>query len=661
MISQSTIDKVFEAARVEEVIEDFVQLRKSGSGFKALSPFTDEKTPSFSVSPAKQIWKDFSSGKGGNVVAFLMEHEHFSYPEAIRYLAKRYGIEIEETERSDEEKEKMREKENLYVVSEYAADFFEEVLWKDEMGRAVGLAYFRERGFKDSTIRDFRLGYSPEQRDAFSGNALEKGYSPENLVKAGLSMETGPEGGNTRLIDRFRGRVVFPIFSMSGRVLGFGGRILSQQKKVAKYINSPESEIYHKSHVLYGLFQAKQEIARLDNCYLVEGYTDVIQLHQLGIRNVVASSGTALTSEQVGLIRRLTENVTLLFDGDAAGLRAAERGVDLILEQNMNAFVCTFPEGEDPDSFARKHSLEKVRGFLEEHSNDFIFFKAKQGSEEFAHHPMKRAETARELVKSIARVPDMIKREVYLRQTARLLEVSEEALFSELTQIDTDKLRREKQQNRRKEASQTLRPVTDDTRERPAVNKQEILERKILELLVNYGERVEDFEEWVHSPNAEGEWELKQIGVKKPVYLKVFLDLQEDEIAFANPLFRELYEWLMRQFQQYGSLDVPRMQAGMEVHLANELAAIAMEEERYKLNDWERKEIYPGDRDKRVSQLVTETLLSLRITLLKGRIRELQESLNAEGGSQPETLLEISDYLNLNKLIHQRLNRVLSS
>ncbi len=661
MISQSTIDKVFETARVEEVIGDFVQLKKSGSGFKALSPFTDEKTPSFSVSPAKQIWKDFSSGKGGNVVAFLMEHEHFSYPEAIRYLAKRYGIEIEETERSDEEKEKMREKENLYVVSEYAADFFEAALWKNEMGRAIGLAYYRERGFSDSTIRDFRLGYSPEQRDAFSTNALKKGYSSENLVKVGLSMETGQEGGSSRLIDRFRGRVMFPIFSMSGRVLGFGGRILSQQKKVAKYINSPESEIYHKSHVLYGLYQAKQEIARLDNCYLVEGYTDVIQLHQLGIRNVVASSGTALTREQVGLIRRLTQNVTLLFDGDAAGLRAAERGVDLILEQNMNAWVCTFPEGEDPDSFARKHSLEEVNTFLEGHRNDFIFFKAKQGSEEFAHNPLKRAETARELVKSVARVPDMIKREVYLRQTARILEVSEEALFSELTQIDADKLRRERQQNQRKESTQTLRPVGAETLQRPAVNKKEILERKILELLVNYGDRVEDFEEWVHALNSDGEWELQQMSVSKPVHRKVFLDLQEDEIAFANPLFKELYERLMQQFQQEGTLDVSRMQSAMDVELANELASIAMEEERYKLNDWERKEIYPGDRAKRVSQLVTETLLSLRTTLLKGRIRELQESLNEEGGSQSETLLEISDYLNLNKLIHQRLNRVLSS
>lgn len=660
MISQSTIDKVFENARVEEVIGDFVQLKKSGSGYKALSPFTNEKTPSFSVSPAKQIWKDFSSGKGGNVVAFVMEHEHFTYPEAIRYLAKRYGIEVEETQRTDEEKEQLREKENLYVVSEFACNYFEDILWKDEMGRAVGLSYFKERGFTEETLREFRLGYCPEERGAFSAAALNKGYSRENLIKTGLSVGADTGAAETPLMDRFRGRVMFPIFSMSGRVLGFGGRILSSQKKLAKYINSPESEIYHKSQVLYGLFQAKQDIARLNNCYLVEGYTDVIQLYQLGIRNVVASSGTALTKEQVLLIRRLTTNVTLLFDGDAAGLRAAERGVDLVLEQDMNAFVCTFPEGEDPDSFARSHTLPEVEDFLKENRKDFILFKAQLGSEEFQSDPLKRATAARELVKSIACIPNRINREVYIQRTASILEVSEEALFSELSQLDLIKNRREQRKERQQEETQGLRPVRSEDETLPIpVGGQEILERKILEILVNYGSRVDEFEEWVQYPSPEGEWDLRVEWVEKPVYQKVFLDLQEDEIALTKPVFRSLYDSLMEAYHKHGELELSRLQSQLDVELSNELAMIAMEEERYKLNDWERKDVFPVDREARVSQLVSETLLSLRLNLVNSRIRELKESLGDAGDSEMEILSEISNYQSLRKLIHKRLNRTL--
>jgi len=330
---------VYETARVEEVIGDFVVLKKSGSNFKGLSPFSQERTPSFMVSPVKQIWKDFSSGKGGNVVAFLMEHEHFSYPEAIRFLAKRYNIEIEETEQTQEEKEKANAKESLYLVSQFAQESFEKDLWEFSEGMAIGLSYFRERGFTDETIRFFGLGYAAEKRDHFYQKATQAGYSEEFLVGTGLVIKN--ERG---AVDRFRGRVIFPIRSMAGRVQGFGGRILSATAKTAKYLNSPESEIYHKSQVLYGIYESKKAIAREDVCYLVEGYTDVIQLFQKGIENVVSSSGTALTSEQIRLIRRLTSNVVVLFDGDAAGLRAAIRGIDLILEQGMNVKICSFPE-----------------------------------------------------------------------------------------------------------------------------------------------------------------------------------------------------------------------------------------------------------------------------------------------------------------------------
>ncbi|NND64286.1 MAG: DNA primase, partial [Flavobacteriaceae bacterium] len=321
MISKNTIDQVFETARVEEVIGDFVMLKKSGSNFKGLSPFSDERTPSFMVSPVKQIWKDFSSGKGGNVVAFLMEHEHFTYPEAIKYLAKKYGIEVEETQRTEEEKQQANERESLYLVSEFAKKYFHETLLNTEAGKAIGQTYFKERGFTEETIKKFGLGYSPDEWDAFTSEALKSGYQLSYLEKTGLTIVKGE-----KQFDRFKGRVIFPILSLSGRVLGFGGRILTSDKKAAKYLNSPESDIYYKSKVLYGIYHAKQTIAKEDNCFLVEGYTDVIQFHQRGIENVVSSSGTALTPEQIRLINRLTKNITVLFDGDAAGLRASLRG-----------------------------------------------------------------------------------------------------------------------------------------------------------------------------------------------------------------------------------------------------------------------------------------------------------------------------------------------
>ena len=359
MITKSTIDQVYETARVEEVIGDFVALKKSGSNFKGLSPFSQERTPSFMVSPVKQIWKDFSSGKGGNVVAFLMEHERFSYPEAIRYLAKKYNIEIEETQQTDEEKAKRDARESMFLVTEFAANYFKDKLWESPSGKAIGKTYFEERGFTEATIKNFDLGYALEEKDAFSKEALKQGYQLEFLEKTGLTIVN-----DDRKIDRFRGRVLFPIKSMSGRVVGFGGRILGDNKKTAKYLNSPESDIYHKSKVLYGLYESKQAIAREDCCYLVEGYTDVIQMHQRGIENIVSSSGTALTQEQIRLIQRLTQNIVVLFDGDAAGLRAALRGIDMILSQGMNVKVCSFPEGEDPDSFAKSHTLEEIQAFL---------------------------------------------------------------------------------------------------------------------------------------------------------------------------------------------------------------------------------------------------------------------------------------------------------
>ena len=430
MISKATIDTVFETARVEEVIGDFVQLKRAGSNFKGLSPFSDERSPSFMVSPAKGIWKDFSSGKGGNSVAFLMEHEHFTYPEAIRYLARKYNIEIEETELTDAEKANTDIRESMYLVSEFAKDYFYQTLLKSEEGKAIGLSYFKERGFTTETIEKFSLGYSPETWDAFTKEALGKGYKLEFLESTGLTIPR-----EDRPFDRFKGRVMFPIQSMSGRTLGFGGRILSNDKKAAKYLNSPESDIYHKSKVLYGIYHAKQAIAKENNCYLVEGYTDVIQFHQSGIENVVSSSGTALTPDQIRLINRLTKNITVLFDGDAAGLRASIRGIDLILEEGMNVKVCSFPDGEDPDSFAKKTSYDNLVAYLDENAKDFIQFKASLLMKEAKNDPIKKADLIRDMVVSISKIPDRIQREIYIQECSRIMDISEQVLQSTLAQL----------------------------------------------------------------------------------------------------------------------------------------------------------------------------------------------------------------------------------
>ncbi|MEM9649709.1 MAG: DNA primase, partial [Bacteroidota bacterium] len=481
MISKTTIDQVYETARLEEVIGDFVQLKKSGSNFKGLSPFTDERTPSFMVSPVKQIWKDFSSGKGGNVVAFLMEHEHFTYPEAIKYLAKKYNIEVEETEQTNEQKEQANERESMYLVSEYAQKHFSETLWESQPGKAIGLSYFKERGFTDDTIKKFGLGYSLDEWEAFTKSALDQGYQLEFLEKTGLTIVKEQTGGESRKFDRFKGRVMFPIHSMSGRVLGFGGRILTNDKKAAKYLNSPESEIYHKSKVLYGIYFAKQAIAKEDNCFLVEGYTDVIQMYQRGVENVVSSSGTALTPEQIRLINRLTKNITVLFDGDAAGLRASLRGIDLILEQGMDVKVCTFPEGEDPDSFSKNNTYEDLVLYLEENAKDFIQFKTSLLAEEASNDPIKRADTIRDIVNSISKIPDQIKKEVYIQECAKIMQISEDVLYNTLAQIDkkgaADALKKQKQEQKAFEVVKSD-PVTEK------VDVQFELERKIIEMLL---------------------------------------------------------------------------------------------------------------------------------------------------------------------------------
>ncbi len=661
MISKSTIDKVYETSRLEEVIGDFVQLKKSGSNFKGLSPFTDERSPSFMVSPVKQIWKDFSSGKGGNVVAFLMEHEHFTYPEAIKYLAKKYNIEVEETEQSNEQKEQANERESMYLVSEYAQKYFSEILWETELGKAIGLSYFKERGFTDETIKKFSLGYCLDNWDSFTNAALEKGYQLKYLSDTGLTIvkEDATNPANSKKFDRFKARVMFPIQSLSGRVLGFGGRILTNDKKAAKYLNSPESDIYHKSKVLYGIYHAKQAIAKEDNCYLVEGYTDVIQFNQRGIENVVASSGTALTPEQIRLVNRLTRNITVLFDGDAAGLRASLRGIDLILEQGMNVKVCSFPEGEDPDSFAKNNSLENVLAYLKDNSKDFIQFKASLLVTETANDPIKRAETVRDIVNSISKIPDQIQKEIYIQECAQIMNVSESVLFSTLAQIGKKDIAESNKKEKQERQQQVFNVVKNEEEVGQKVDVQYELERKIIEILLLYGNTVQNFEDLVLKENDKGDLELEPESMEAKVYEKIFLDLQDDEIELSNENFRNIYKILIEALNENENFSINSFIAPLDQDMVSEISSILMEEEKYVLHNWSEKDIYPKKKEVGIAQLASETILTLRCYLIKRRIIALQENTKEINNDNREILEEIMNYIQLNSLLNKKLNRVM--
>lgn len=657
MISQNTIDTVFETARVEEVIGDFVVLKRSGSNLKGLSPFSNEKSPSFMVSPVKQIWKDFSSGKGGNSVAFLMEHEKYTYPEAIRYLARKYNIEIEETEQSDAQKELAGEKESMYLVAEYAQKYFETTLHNTDEGRSVGYSYFKERGFTADTIKKWGLGYSPEKWDAFSEDALGKGYKLEYLEKVGFTIVR--EDG--RMADRFRGRVMFPIHSMSGRVLGFGGRILGNDKKVAKYLNSPESDIYHKSKVLYGIFHAKQSIAKLDNCYLVEGYTDVIQMQQAGIENVVASSGTALTPDQIRLISRLTKNITVLFDGDAAGLRASVRGIDLILEEGMNVKVCTFPDGDDPDSFARRTPQDELKNYLETEAKDFIQFKASLLMDEAKADPVKKAGLIRDMVGSISKIPDRIQREVYVQEVSRIMDISEQVLVSTLAQLVTKDIAEADKKYKEERKAQIMQPVPDE--ETPAqarINILDRLERKIIEILLLYGSTEQDFEDvYIKYDEFGKEFEYTEQKTYK-VYERIYLNLQEDEIQFTNPVFRDLYKAVIDYFVAHTEMVVEEFLNTLSPELQNEAADIFMQDEQYHLHEWEEKKQIPvKNKEQSVSTYATEHIIDLRWLLLGRLIQDLKMQVSPEADNM-EILMNVNDYNTLVNYLSRKISRLRS-
>ena len=642
MISKNTIEKVFEISRVEEVIGEFIQLKKSGSNYKGLSPFTNEKTPSFMISPAKQIWKDFSSGKGGNVVAFLMEHEQLSYPQAIKFLAKKYNIEVEETAITSEQKEKIDQKEKFILICEFAKKFFKEQLNKTDFGKNIAYNYLIERGFDKSTIEDFEIGCLTEKRDSLKEFSVEKGYDIDDLVSLGLISSKNQN-------DIYRSRIIFPIKTISGRTVGFGARVIKSSSKSAKYINSPDSIIYNKSKILYGLHNSKNEIVKNDNCYIVEGYTDVIRFHQKGIKNVVSSSGTALTTGQINIIRRLTKNITMLFDSDNAGVNATIRSIDMILSEGMNVNICLFPENEDPDSFALKKETQEIKKYLNDNAIDFIEFKTKKLSESKRNSATEKAQVINDIISSIAKIPDKIKQEIYIKQCSEMLEISENTLFNalaQLTQISNVNKNVTQQQSQKVEPEKTTQIFK--------------LEKKIIEILILYGNSKVTFDEIKMLKDDKGDIVYKPQKVESFVHEKIFLDLQSDEIEFANDDFKILYNKLINEFQKKQNFDPKVFINSLPQNLSELVTSILIEDEIYQLHNWRSKNVIVKGKDRSISQLVTETILTLRTLLINKKVQDLSKlNDSADENFNKDTLEEIVNYYQLKSLLSKKLNRVI--
>ena len=642
MISKDTIDKVFEFSRVEEVISDFIALKKTGANFKGLSPFTNEKTPSFIVSPSKQIWKDFSSGKGGNVIAFLMEHEQFNYPESIRYLANKYNIEIIETAESAENVEERNERESLFIINSYALSYFEEIYSKNDRIKK----YLIGRGLSESTIQNFSLGYSNDSQNEFFKSASNKGYSDDFLEETGLVLSTAD-----KKIDRFRGRIIFPIKSIAGRIVGFGGRIVDSTKKIAKYINSPESKIYNKSKTLYGIYESKQFIVRDDVCLLVEGYMDVIQLHEHGIKNVLASSGTSLTKDQIILIKRLTSNIIILFDGDQAGLSASLRSIDMILEEGLNVKICSFPDGEDPDSFVKKNKKDFMLDYVEKESKDFIDFKLDINSD-FHNDEDKKVALIKNILKSISLIPDSLKQEIYIKKLSSILEIDEASLFRSFANIENSKSL--KKSSRKLYEKKIVKVQTPKNEKTSSYIYQ--LERQIISILLKYGAEEILFEDTRLSKDENGKVLETKKEIRSKVFEKIYLDLQQDEIEFTHSPFKDIFNKLINGFNNGTTLSIENFINDLDSSSSKIVSDILINDEKYQLHDWERKNIYVKKIGSELSQLVNETILNMRRFLIDKKIIELQEFQKED--NKNDILEQVMSYYKLKKILSAKLNRV---
>lgn len=611
MIDRSTIERIIDAAEIVEVIQEFVTLRKRGVNYMGLCPFHNEKTPSFSVSASKGIYKCFGCGKGGNVINFIMEHERLSYPEALKFLAKKYNIEVVEKELTAEEIQRQNERESLLIVSSFAQKHFTGTLFNNMEGIAVGLSYFKERGYRQEIIKKFQLGYCLDQKDDFTKEALKSGYKLDYLVKTGLTIQR-----ENYHFDRFSGRVIFPIHSLSGQVIGFGGRTLKSDPKTGKYVNSPESDIYHKSKVLYGIYFAKKKIVAEDKCFLVEGYTDVLSLFQSGFENIVSSSGTALTPEQIRLIKRFTNNVTIVFDGDEAGIKASLRGIDLILEEGLNVKIVVLPSGEDPDSYSKKLSSSELKQFISDNEQDFIRFKTRLLISETKNDPVQRANLIRDVVKSIAVIPESITRSVYTKECSNLLLVEEQVLYSEINKIrrkkadqNYRKLKYYEEQNLQKISGKQTPLVTEST---------EFQEREIIRLLLNYGNM-----EFI-SPNAKKDKEETIVSVAEFIVNEII----NDELELDNPVYRQIFEEIQQQTNSNNHLDekyfinhpdesISTLSADL-LSLSYDLSKI-----------WKKRESYVESEDMKLKDIIPETLIAFKNKKIMLAIRETQDLLKS--------------------------------
>ncbi|MCA6065545.1 DNA primase [Chryseobacterium sp. RG1] len=647
MISKQTIDKIFSTIRVEEIVGEYVQLKRAGSNYKGLSPFHDEKSPSFVVSPSKQIWKDFSTGKGGTAISFLMEIENFTYPEALRHAAKKYGIEIEEDQKdfSEEAKNAQSERDLLYKIHEIANDYYQNFLWEVEEGKAIGLSYFKERELRDDIIKKFQLGYSPEKKNAFTAYALEKGYSKEILEKSGLSIfpENTPAG-----VDRFRERVIFPIHSFSGRVLGFGARILKNNVKTAKYLNSPETEIYHKSNVLYGLNQSKQAISKKNVCLLVEGYMDVISLHMSGIENVVASSGTSLTTEQIKLIKRLTENVTILFDGDNAGIKASFRSIDMLLTEGMNIRVLLFPDGDDPDSFARKHPQEYVEKFIDNEAMDFIDFKAEILFKDIGNDPIKKAEAIRDIVKSVGFVQNALKREVYLKEVSNKFGLSEQSLFNEL---DVQRQVAQNQNQHIQQQKEAAAPVKmevvplDEGKEDPFLFEVLFMENKLVDHMLMFGDIV-----LKRKDDQDAEYQITVIE-------EILQHFDEEHYMFLvkgnEIIINQVKEGIQNDELRSGNFFVSFMDEEITSKVVDALLPLD------DLENWASRNIYPPNYGDKIAEQVKGDVLLHKYRYIDYLIKQTANELDEYSNSDPVKYFELIQKITLLKQASMRLSDII--
>lgn len=627
MIDHATISKIIDSSEIIDVIQDFVSLKKRGVNYLGLCPFHNEKTPSFTVSPAKGIYKCFGCGRGGNSVNFVMEHEHLTYPEALKYLAKKYHIEVVEKERTQEEIQQQNERESMLVVLSYAQKYFTETLFHNDEGISIGLTYFKERGFRQEILKKFGVGYSPEQRDAFTKNAMSAGYKLDFLTKTGMSIAR-----ENYKFDRFHGRVIFPIHSLSGQVIGFGGRILKTDAKAAKYLNSPETEVYHKSRALYGIYQAKSSIVSNNKCYLVEGYTDVLSLHQVGIENVVASSGTALTPDQIRLIKRFTSFITILFDGDEAGLKASIRGVDLILEEGLNVKIVVLPDGEDPDSLSKKLSTTEFLEFIDKNAKDFIKFKTELLVKDAENDPIKKANLIRDIVKSISVIPDGITRSVYLKECSSLLNADEKILYFEMNKIRR-KSNEQKYRNSgyREQLPPPAIPVQQGA-ETILSSDTEAQEREIIRLLLHYGQK-ELFE--VEGGNEE----VKYISVSE----FIISELTNDELLLEN----KLYQQVLDDYSSYLSKGISpdeKIFINHEKHEIRKLSALLLAPTYDLSKIWKKHDNYIETEEMKLKEIVPETLYAFKNKKVIEATNELELSLKeAVNKNNLEEILAIQE------------------